>query len=96
MHKFGDSPGALSDIYSVIKLNFELVGGEPQGMGTSCAGLKHMAVLGENLDATLAHVKVLSEVRITKKPFMSGLLRCTFISASEGAGWRCWNKRRNP
>ena len=68
----------------MIKLNFELADCEPQGVGVPHAGVEHLALLVDNLDATLTHVKALPETKITKEPFMSGSLRCAFITGPEG------------
>ena len=84
MRSFGGADGAVMDLNSVTKLYFKVVDCEPQGTGTPRAGTEHLGVIVDDLDETIALVKTLPGGALVKEPFMSGPLRCAFISGPEG------------
>lgn len=84
MRSFGGADGAVMDLNSVTKLYFKVADCEPQGTGVPRAGTEHMGVIVANVDETIAIIKALPEGKVVREPFMSGPIRCAFVSGPEG------------
>ena len=81
--QFGGADGAVLDMNSATKLYLKVMPCEPQDTDTVRAGADHLGFLVENLDALLAHIKTMPGCRVHREPFMSGTLRCAFITGPE-------------
>ncbi len=81
--KFGAADGAVLDLNSVTKLYLKVLPCHPQEPANPKAGTEHIGMLVENLDGLLAHIKTLPNGRVFKEPFMSGSLRCAFVTGPE-------------
>ena len=81
--KFGDADGAVLDMNSISKIFLKKMACKPQST-EDCAGMDHPGIIVENLDATLEKARNLPTAKVTREPFMSGTLRCAFITGPEG------------
>lgn len=82
--EFAGAPGAALDMDSATKIYIKTMPCEPQPTPTRYAGTEHLGVIVENLDETLATVKAMPGGKVTKEPFISGKLRCAFVTGPEG------------
>ena len=82
--EFAGAPGASLDMDSATKIYIKTMSCEPQPTPTRYAGTEHLGVIVENLDETLATVKAMPCGKVTKEPFISGKLRCAFVTGPEG------------
>ncbi|MCC8193600.1 MAG: VOC family protein [Deltaproteobacteria bacterium] len=81
--KFGDADGAVLDMRSVTKIFLKQMDCVPADT-TPRAGVDHPGVLVDDLDATLEKARNRADSRVSTEPFMSGSLRCAFITGPEG------------
>ncbi len=82
--QFGEFRGAVLDMQSATKLYLKEVPCQPQGVAESRAGIDHLGVDVESLDAALKHLLALPGVTLTKEPFLSKVARCAFVRGPEG------------
>ena len=82
--KFGPLDGAILDLNANVKLYLKVAPCTPPDPNTPHSGVEHIGMMTEKLDDALAHLTSLPGVRVTKEPFMSGTLRCAYITGPEG------------
>lgn len=82
--QFGDAAGAVLDCNSETKLYLKELPCTPQPQPAIHAGTEHLAMLVDNLDALLAHIRTLPGCRVSKEPFTAGGFHCAFITGPEG------------
>ena len=82
--KFGPADGAVLDLHASVKLYLKVVDCLPADATTARAGVDHLGMIVENLDAALATLTALPGVTLSREPFMSGTLRCAFVAGPEG------------
>ena len=82
--QFGGAEGAVLDMNSPTKIFLKKMPDcLPQGT-TDNAGVNHPGVMVEDLDATLNAARNLPGAAVSREPFMSGTLRCAFVTGPEG------------
>lgn len=84
LRQFGGAEGAALECNSGTGLYIKVLPCESQSSPTRNAGVEHVGILVDDLDQTLAHIQTLPEGRVAKEPFVSGDLRCAFITGPEG------------
>ena len=81
--KFGDDDGAVLDMNSVTKIFLKKVDCAPRDAAVR-AGMDHPGILVDDLDAVLSKAESRPDSHVSKAPFVSGTLRCAFITGPEG------------
>lgn len=81
--KFGGADGAALNMGSTTKLYIKVMPCEPQVSPTIHAGTEHLGFLVESLDEAMALAKTFPGGKVVREPFMSGSLRCAFITGPE-------------
>ncbi len=82
--KFGPAEGAVLNLNSVTKIYLKVAPDCPPQGTAEYAGAHHAGVIVEDLDATLNAVRNMPGAAVSREPFMSGTLRCAFITGPEG------------
>ncbi len=82
--QFGENRGAVLDMRSATKLYLKEMPCQRQDAASPRAGVEHLGVDVENLDACLEHLVSLPGVELTRPPFLSKVARCAFVRGPEG------------
>ena len=82
--QFGENKGAVLNLQSTAKLYLKEVPCQRQDGAAAYAGVDHLGLNVENLDASLKHLQSLPGVELAREPFLSKAARCAFIKGPEG------------
>ena len=82
--KFGADDGAVLDLGLGAELYLKATPCEREDAGGQRSGIDHLGMLVDDLDAFLKKFVGTRGITLLREPFMSGDLRCSFISGPEG------------